>query len=185
MYKQYPCCGGLHSVLDNTLLLMQREPITPERVADVECRVHPQKVAYLDRPRVSDGLEAKFSIQYCVAAALLHGRVGLSQFSDESVRHADVQALMRKIRVVPGVDLDGFASEVSVRSLDGGECSSRLPEPKGSASSPLTEDELLGKFIDCATVSMSPARAREAAAALMALDTAGELGDVLRLLVAD
>lgn len=185
VYKQYPCCGGLHSVLDNALLLMQKEPIAPERVADVECRVNPQKVAYLDRPSVHEGLEAKFSIQYCVAAALLHGKVGLSQFADDNVRRADVQALMRKVRVVPGVDLDGFASEVSVRSDDGRTCSSSLPEPRGSASSPLTEDELLGKFIDCATVSMSPARAREAAAALMALDTTGEIGDVLPLLVAD
>jgi len=185
IYKQYPCCGGLHSVLDNALLLRQKEAIRPEHVADVECRVHPQKVAYLDRPRVNEGLEAKFSIQYCVAAALLDGRVGLRQFSNESVLRADAQALMRKIRVIPGVDLDGFASEVSVRDVDGRRFSNRLPEPKGSASAPLTEDELLRKFVDCAMVSMSSGRAKKAAAALMRLETQSELRDVLQLLVAD
>lgn len=185
VFKQYPCCGGLHSLLDNVISLRQKEGIRPEQVAEIECRVHPHKVAYLDRPQVREGLEAKFSIQYCVAAALSHGKVGLNHFSDESVVRPEAQALMKKIRVTAGDDLEGFASEVIVRDAAGRQFSSRLPEPRGSQNHPLSEAELLQKFADCAMLIMSASRAEKAGEALMGLDREDNVQNVLAMLASD
>lgn len=185
VYKAYPCCGGLHSVVDNVLTLREREGVRAEQVADMECRVHPNKVAYLDRPSVDSGLSAKFSIQYCAAVALLRGRVGLSEFAGDAISRPETQMLMKKIRVAADPALGGFASEVRVRNVDGRETSSRVPEPKGSASFPMTQDELLRKFVDCAMVSMSAARAQKAAAAFMTFENQDDIREVLQLLVGD
>lgn len=182
VFKQYPCCGGLHSLLDNILGLRQTEGIKPEQVAAIECRVHPHKIAYLDRSQVQTGLEAKFSIQYCVAAALCYGEVGLDRFSEESVARPETQALMKKVRITSDEALGGFGSEVKVRTSDGGEFSSALSEPRGSLSSPLTEGELLRKFVDCAMTTMSSSRARKAGEALMAIEAEGNLENITKLL---
>ncbi|HSQ02689.1 MAG TPA: MmgE/PrpD family protein, partial [Burkholderiales bacterium] len=185
VYKAYPCCGGLHAVLDCVLQLREQQGLRAGQALDIECRVHPNKVAYLDRPQVAGPLEAKFSIQYCAAAALLRGKVGLTDFDADEIPRSDIQALMKKIRVAADPTLAGFAAEVRVRMVDGQTISSRVPEPKGSASCPLSEAELVAKFLDCARVVMSPARADQAAAALMALEEQGDVRQVLRLLADD
>lgn len=182
IFKQYPCCGGLHSLLDNMIRLKQKEGIKAEEVAEIECRVHPHRIAYLDRPQVREGLEARFSIQYCVATALLHGKVGMNHFSAESVARPETRILMRKIRIAPGNDLGSFGSEVIVRKSDGKQFSATLPEARGSPNFPLREDELLQKFVDCAMVTMSASRAEKAGEALMDLDRKDNVDDILRIL---
>ena len=185
IFKQYPCCGGLHSLLDNVIHLKRKEGIKPQEVAEIECRVHPHRIAYLDRPQVREGLDAKFSIQYCVATALLHGKVGLNHFSTESVARPETQALMKKIRITPGNDLGSFGSEVIVRYSDGRQFSATLREARGSPNFPLSEAELLRKFVDCATLIMSSSRAEKAGEALMGLDREDNVENILKLLVSD
>jgi len=183
VFKQYPCCGGVHSLIDNAVSLRQKEALQPDEVREIECRLHPSRIAYLDRPDARENLEAKFSIQFCVATALANGRVGLRQFSEAGLAQPATRGLMPKVRVVPAAELAGFASEVIVRRRDGRQVSSALPEPRGSKSSPFTEEDMTRKFVDCAMEIMSAAQAEKAVAALMSLDTRDDVGDILRTLV--
>lgn len=183
VFKQYPCCGGLHSLVDVALDL-RRDGLAAADVVDIECRVHPQKVAYLDRPAPAENLAAKFSIQYCVAVALLEGRVGLADFNDRIIFEPARRALMAKVRIVGREDFAGFEAEAVVRTADGRTRSGRTREARGSIRNPLSEAELLAKFIDCASVALPPAQARAAGEALLALEAEGDLARVTRLLCA-
>jgi 2-methylcitrate dehydratase PrpD len=182
VYKMYPCCGGLHAQIDNMLELSARNRLQAKEVADIECRAHPDRVAYLDRPRVSEGLEAKFSIQYCVATALLDGAVGASQFSEAAIGRESTRALMSKIRLTADREVGGFGSQIIVRTTDGREFAQRMASPKGSADSPFSEAELLAKFVDCASTVMSVAAAEQAGASWLALDQAADAGALVRML---
>ena len=181
VFKQYPCCGGLHSLVD-VMLDLRKNGLAAAEVADIECRVHPQKVAYLDRPAPAESLSAKFSIQYCVAVALLEGSVGLADFDERIIFDAARRALMAKIRIAGREDFAGFEAEVVVRTGDGRTLSGRTKEARGSIRNPLSEAELLAKFVDCASVALPTAQARAAGAALLALDTAPTLAPVVALL---
>jgi 2-methylcitrate dehydratase PrpD len=152
-------------------------------VRKIECRLHPSRIAYLDRPQARESLEAKFSIQYCVATALANGKVGLRQFAKEGLAQPATRSLMPKVHISPAEELAGFASEVVVRTLDGRRLASRLAEPRGSKSSPFTDEEMMQKFIDCAMEVMSGAQAEKAGALLMSLDAQDDIGAVLRALV--
>jgi 2-methylcitrate dehydratase PrpD len=185
VYKMYPCCGGLHSQIDNILELKKSHGLDPAQVAGIECRAHPDRVDYLDRPGVSEGLEAKFSIQYCVATALLDGKVGLSQFTKDAVMREATHALMKKIRLVADRDVGGFGSQLVVRTVDGRELRRRVAAPRGSADSPFSDAELLRKFIECASAVMPAAQAEKAGATLMALDEAADTSVVVRELAAN
>jgi hypothetical protein len=182
VFKQYPCCGGLHTLLDIMLDLRSGRELNAAQVESIECRVHTQKVAYLDRPAPAESLAAKFSIQYCVAVALLNGRVGLADFTDAAIIEAPRRALMKKIRVVAREDFGGFEGEVVLHMAGGGEISARMPEARGSIRNPLSEAELLQKFTDCASVVLSPEQAARAGAALLDLERAQDLSSIIRLL---
>jgi len=170
VYKQYPCCGGLHALLDNAITLRERHGIDPAAIEDVECRVHPSRVLYLDRPNATEGLDAKFSIQYCVAAALLEGRVRLNDFTAESVARPAARALMKRVRIVGDGSLAAFGSVTTVCMKDGRRFTDASPAPKGAPELPLTEDDLRRKFVDCATAMLGAQRATEAGTALMDID---------------
>ena len=179
VFKQYPCCGGLHTLLDIMLDLRSKHGLRAGQVVDIECRVHTQKVAYLDRPAPTESLAAKFSIQYCVAVALLNGKVGLIDFTDAAIVEAPRRELMKKIRIVAREDFGAFEGEIIVRKSGGGEVTGRMTEARGSIRNPLSEAELLQKFTDCAGVVMSTEQAAQAGAALLALDRAPDLARVL------
>jgi 2-methylcitrate dehydratase PrpD len=184
VFKQYPCCGGVHSLLDNVIDLRQKEAIMPEQVKEIECRVNPHRISYLDRPRVQESLEAKFSIQYCVAAALKDGKIVFDHFSKENILRSDTQSLMKRIRIIPGNDLGEFASEVTIRTLDGRVVSTQRSVARGCPSSPFSENELFNKFVDCAKLVISSSQAERAGKALLGLEKEKDLKNIINLLAA-
>jgi 2-methylcitrate dehydratase PrpD len=180
--KQYPCCGAIHSLLDNMIALKTKHQIEPEDVREIECRINPGRIPHTNRPRVRNSLEAKFSTQYCVAAALLDGRVSLEHFKEETVARPDIQNFMGIVHFVPTEDFKGFASEVVIHTADGKAFSSFLPEAKGSPALALTEEEVLQKFFDCASTLLTRSQAERVAAAIMKLEHEAVAENVVTLL---
>src|SRR5205823_82563 len=78
--KQHPCCGSTHPAIDAMLLLRAEHDIAPDKVARIDSWTHPRRLAHTDRPDPGSGLDAKFSVQYCLARALLAGTVVLEDF---------------------------------------------------------------------------------------------------------
>ena len=111
--------------------------------------------------RPTTPLAAKFSLEYCVAAALLDGEVGLGQFTEAAVTRPEVQSLLR--RVVYRVPDDwqkgagpwrpGHAN-VEVGLQDGTVRVGRTTVPKGDAANPMPDAELEAKFLACAALAL-------------------------------
>jgi aconitate decarboxylase len=116
-----------------------------------------------DRPRPSTGLEGKFSMQYTVAAAVLDGSVGLSSFTDERLRRADMQALLPKIAVTMSPDITtlynaGRYVELEIEMADGRTLRSRCDRPRGSwGTEPISTAEHLVKVADCLSTGLDRA----------------------------
>lgn len=155
--KQYPCCAFTHRALDGMLALVQQHRIAADDVAAVECRVGRQTMEVLIHARPQTGLEGKFSMQYCMAAALLDRRVGLLSFSDEKVRRPAAQQLYERVGMAhhPEAQRSGTHGEdlpvmLTVTLKDGRAYSSQVQQPKGSPKNPLSAIQLQEKFEDCA-----------------------------------
>jgi len=151
--KQYPCCYGTHRALDATLALGQERDVSAVDVDRVEVLIPKGAAEPLIHPRPTVGLEGKFSMQYCVAAALLDGQVKLDSFEDDAVRRPAAQDLLRRVEMLEdsteSTAVDGFA-DVTIVLRDGRRLQRRVDEPRGSALRPLTMDELEAKYRDCA-----------------------------------
>jgi aconitate decarboxylase len=147
MFKKYPVCFSTHRPLDALLRMVEEEGLRADGVEmiQVEVRGTQARVLRFDRPRTA--LEAKFSMQFAAACALLRGGVGLADLDDGFVASAPMQALMRKVRLIhrgPGPDgKPAIADRVVVtlaggRVLDSGEITAVAPHRR-----------LREKFLDC------------------------------------
>jgi 2-methylcitrate dehydratase PrpD len=156
--KRYPTCYATHRSIDAMLDLVQTHDLKPAEVEEI--RVHTGKTQRLmlrnSEPRT--GLEAKFSMEFAMAAALVARRVGLSELTDSFVLRSDVQQTLAKVRctttdeLLPGDQPFAPADQVNARLASGAEIAHEpVSHAKGSWQKPLSRDELAVKFLDCAT----------------------------------
>ncbi len=185
--KPYPCCAMTHSAIDALLELRSRHGVRPDDVATVEVGVAPVVPGILIHPRPQNGLEAKFSMEYCAAAALTEGRVGIGTFADDRVRDPRVRALMERVRMVVDPSISGHHdqhawSRVTLRLADGQQLTWGPGGPQGHPDRPLSHDQLLEKFRDCARVILPADRADAAAEAIARLERCRDLAQLTALL---
>lgn len=151
--KQYPCCASTHGAADAALSLREQVP-EPTAIDSVDVWTHPRRLRHTDRPTVSTGFEAKFSVHYVVARALHSGHVGIGDFSPESVSEPAVVSLMSRVRAQPMPEsrwgADHFPAEVRLTLNDGRTLHTRVERPRGNGpAEALTDTELHRKFDDC------------------------------------
>src|SRR4029453_6812626 len=102
-------------------------------------------------------LEAKFSLEYGVAVALLSGNATLADFSDEAACRPEVRALYPHIHRHPVDKAEGeFPTEVEIALKDGRRFEAKLPMPVGSLGAPFTLDQYWAKFEGCTSGLLAP-----------------------------
>jgi 2-methylcitrate dehydratase PrpD len=150
--KRYPVCYALHRSIDAVL----DTDVKPEEIQAIEVRIGKLQAAMLRHSSPQNGLDAKFSAQFAMAAALIRRRVGLSELTDEFVRSEPVQALMRKVRVAttdesdPDEPLFAPYDFVSFSLANATKLKTReVRHAKGHARNPIGMEELRAKFDDC------------------------------------
>ncbi|MBI4330465.1 MAG: MmgE/PrpD family protein [Chloroflexi bacterium] len=154
--KVYPSCAATHRSIDAMLELVRRHDLHAEDVVEIRCKVHPQVTRRMRFHSPKTMLEAKFSLEYCLAAALLDGELTLGQFTDEKVNSARSRELMQRVRHIPrehdpadSHDVSSLPQGVAVRLRDGAEYSHEVSFPLGSPENPVDWDWVVDKFQDC------------------------------------
>ncbi len=183
--KQHPCCGSTHPAIDAMLLLRGEYDIRPEAVARIDSWTHPRRLAHTDRPDPQSGLDAKFSVQYCLARALLGGRIVLEDFEGEAFRDPAARALMRHIHAAPHPEMtaqsgEHLGAEVRITLDDGRMIAKRVGSALGRGpDNPLPPQALTGKFANCAARALMPAQVERVKRLLLQLDEADSLRAVV------
>jgi 2-methylcitrate dehydratase PrpD len=141
--------------------LIREHAIQPGQVESVSVGTNRNMPNALIHHRPTDSLQAKFSMEFCMAALLLYGRAGLGEFTDEVVRRPEVQAMIGRVHfgVHPEAEAAGYnkmTSIVEVRLKDGRTVSGREDFAKGSPAKPMTYAEVAAKFEDCAGFAKWP-----------------------------
>jgi 2-methylcitrate dehydratase PrpD len=134
-------------------------------------------------------LEAKFSMPYLVARALIDGRVGLDAFTDKAIQERRVLALAEKVQMRLGKDLKstktGRPSCVTIHLRDGRTLFRQVDTPRGGEEVPMAYSELLAKFHECASLTMTRASADLVVDAIHNLDATPDLRILTTLLRGD
>lgn len=154
--KLHPTVGASQRAIDAAIQLHRDHGIAAADIAGVVARVSEKHAAVMRFHRPATALEAKFSLEFGVAAGLIAGKVGLVEVSDEFVRRDDVRALMERVAIEVGPDDDpdypvGAKSDsVALELADGRRIESEpVHRFRGHGHNPVTREELKAKFDDC------------------------------------
>jgi len=159
--KQYPCCLSTQSAVDLMLDLVRDHALTAAQVARIDVRTPPHRLAHTHRPDPRSDLEAKLSIQYVLAVAVMARRVGLEHFANGASKDAAVRELMQRVHAsgladAPSGKAGDAVAEIRVTLADGREVGGRIERPVGHGpGEPLAQPLLEKKFLACATTVLS------------------------------
>ena len=175
--KKYPLCYCTHRALDAMLDLAGEQPIDPSKVSRVSVSTSRLNSKILRNHLPQTGLEAKFSMEFAMASALVAKRAGLAELTDEFVLSPQVQALMKRVTVQPDdredPDHPGKSpyDMVTVETLDNRRHeSAKVKHIRGGPELPLKREELWTKFEGCLQTSPRPFAAQDLFEALMSLE---------------
>ncbi len=177
--KQFACCGSTHHAIQAAIDLVHQEGVRAQNVDHVRVRVHPQRFRHTNTPAPQSVLEAKFSVQYAVARALVDGAVTLKDFEGEAFRAPEVTSLLTRIQAETFADGEAgpWDAEVSVTCQDGTTHRRRIDNMLGrSGDNAMSDQELYAKFADCWArgLPQNPA-AEDAFNQLMALESVPDI----------
>lgn len=178
-FKKYACCGSTHAPVDAALRLVAQGVIGAE-VEGAVIAVNARRLPHVNRPVVEDPLQAKFSLQYTVAAALTDGAVGLGHFTEAAVRRADIQDLLRRVeaRGLEGAEALGQGVELQVRMRSGATHAVRLEDAEGRDADSYP-GYMRRKFLDCVTQRDDAAVAEALLPELLAFEHLGDIGGLM------
>jgi 2-methylcitrate dehydratase PrpD len=184
--KKYPCCYQTHSAIDALLYLVKKNGLIPEGIRAIRCGVHEITPKTLIHPDPVTGLEAKFSLPYCLAVALATGYVRMKDFQDDSVLRPDIRKHMGKVEMYVHPKLRGHAmltaAMVDIETQDGRKLSHRVDKPSGSGRFPLSWEALVSKFTDCASLVLGAGDSGSVVEAISALDTLSSIKPLMETL---
>jgi 2-methylcitrate dehydratase PrpD len=157
--KPYPCCRGTHPFIDAALILVKEYHIKPEQVQKVTITVGKGGMllcAPLDvkcNPRTP--VDCQFSIPWVVARAIAKGKVDIDNVTEEGIKDENIRKISSKITIEIDPDpifhpLDPGRVEITTKE---GTYKKRVDDPYGGPKNPMTFDDLVNKFYDCATHS--------------------------------
>ena len=176
--KRFPAQVYMQNVIEAALNLREENGLDPEAIEQVtiqrQGRGHSGPV-----PR--SGLDGKFSVEYCAAAALLDGQVGIDTFTDERRFAPDMEEMLGRIGVVP----EGPASGATVATAllkNGSTVSAECEAFRGSARNPMSRDERLVKVRDCFTRALSDSDTERALGMLENLEDVDDVGELMSVL---
>lgn len=186
-FKPYPCMRPLHVPIDAALAARRQWQLRPDQIHRVEVRFNEHTysagctpVEAKQAPRTP--IDAQFSIPYVIAAALAHGRVGLTDFTWAGVARQEVLDLAAKVHGVVDEELErGWRARVCpvvirVDTTDGQRLELRVDQ-----AHEMNQAEFADKLADCISASGRPMRHGTAANITSLVDRLESLSDISEL----
>ncbi len=160
--KPHPSGSLTHPGMTELLRLIRENKIRAQDVERVDVGTNRNMPNALIHHRPKNALQAKFSMEFCMAAPLLYGKAGLHEFTDEVVNRPEVQSMIERVHfgMHPEAEKAGYnkmTTILAIRLKDGRTISGRADFGKGSPANPMTYEEVAAKFLDCAAFAKWPA----------------------------
>ncbi len=187
--KLYPCGAHTHPFIEMTKSLVAEHNITLDTIERIDALSETSRHNHTNRPKPRSGLDGKFSVQYTMARTLLNGAPRLEHFTDHAVEADDIKNVMRLIHAAPHPDLDKswadkYGGEVAMTLKSGETHRARIEHQIARGpTTPLSEDDLRGKFLDCASACLSAAQGEALFQSLIDMDTCENIATLTALTV--
>ncbi|MBC7778776.1 MAG: MmgE/PrpD family protein [Proteobacteria bacterium] len=159
--KPHPSGSLTHPGMTKMLELIRQHAIRADQVERVKVGTNQNMPNALIHHRPQNELQAKFSMEFCMAILLLDGRANLPEFTDEVVLRPDVRAMIERIEfgVHPRAEAAGYdrmTTIIEIEMKDGSRIEGSSDFGKGSPINPMSFDEVAEKFHGCCAFAKWP-----------------------------
>ncbi|WP_234879105.1 MmgE/PrpD family protein [Sinorhizobium americanum] len=154
MTKLHPCCASTHRAIDAAHDLQIEHGFSLDDVLSVQTKVGRSAVDNLAYPDPVDEMQARFSMQYCIATALYQGGLSLTDFTGAAILRPEIRRHMSKISMsaysaTEEHGIERLPHQVTINLRDGRSLKTERLHATGSAAMPLTAGDRRLKFADC------------------------------------
>ena len=175
-FKNHGCCGHAFAALDAVLELKRKHGFAHQDVRKIRIATYKGGLDIVDNMNPEGAYQAKFSLQYTAAHALIYGSVRLNAFGPDRLGNPDVRSLMQKVECIADPELSKAfpgqrAARVEIELADGRKVMHFQPNRKGDPEIPFSDEELNDKFMELAVPVLGEPAARALLKDLWALET--------------
>jgi 2-methylcitrate dehydratase PrpD len=189
--KKYPSCYHTHRALDGVFQLLVEHRLSDKNIADVDVGTSERAMRVLAFSEPATPYQAKYSMPYCIAAAVVDRQVTLDTFTTHKFEDRNILETRKKVHLsfpdVPiwpgladvGPDTEFVGNPVTIRTTDGRSYSARVDIPRGDPALPLTDDELLAKYRDCGRSQLRPDDMERTVDLVLTLERVANIGTLM------
>lgn len=184
--KKYPSCYATHTTISAASQLATAHEIEPADIERVHVDINPLMQELLVHDDPTTEAQAKFSVPYATAAAIVFDYIGIASFEPDAIQNPDLQRVRERVTYTLNPDLpaDYREATVTIDTVDGDAFSVTVDEPPATHENPLSDDDLRAKFMECATRTIPEPKAERAYEALDSLRGVDDLDPLLETLTA-
>jgi 2-methylcitrate dehydratase PrpD len=173
--KNHCCCGQAFATIDAVLALRTQHKFGVSDIESIEIRTYQTALDVAGTYQANTPAEARFSIPYVIARALVHGSVRLNAFEEEALADVRVRGLMARVRMVPEPRFDALfpmqrCASARIVLVDGQVLHHDQTTRKGDPDSPLNDQELSDKYFELTEPVIGRAAAETVLNALWSID---------------
>ena len=192
--KKYPSCYHTHRALDGVFQLLNEHRLNDKEIDEIDVGTSERAMRVLAFTEPATPYQAKFSMPYCIAAAVVDQQVTLETFTPGKFEDRSIVQTRKKVHLsfpdVPiwpgladvGPDTEFVGNPVTIRTTDGRSYSARVDIPRGDPTLPLTDDELLSKYRDCARGELGADDTELSVDAVLGLEKLADIGALMMTL---
>ncbi|MCF6326881.1 MAG: MmgE/PrpD family protein [Devosiaceae bacterium] len=161
--KRFPCCASAHRSLDAIIYLRTKHDLKPDQIDRIETKIPSSNYDNLRFSTPITACEARFSMTYSGALAMIFGQVRLSDFTAEAVMRPEIRSFMDKIVLqdaglvsITGGSIWDYPAKTSIILRSGEVLQKDVMVPVGTANAPLSAADIKTKFNDCTDGKIGP-----------------------------
>lgn len=163
-FKPYACCKHCHATINAVQVLRNQYHIEPSQVKAIAIKTNSVADNLVNNPAPQNTYGSKFSLQYCAAAAVRYGKVGVEEFNAAAAQDAELRRLMQEVTVEVDPSLeaeyrrnpDKWSAVVEIATDSGDTYKQFIAYPKGDPQNPVSYAETEDKFRSLACNVYSP-----------------------------
>ncbi|MEQ8710072.1 MAG: MmgE/PrpD family protein [Rhodospirillales bacterium] len=178
--KNHTCCGHTFAAVDAVLKLRSDHGLTADNVAQIRAGTYSKALDVCATNDPQSPYQARFSLSYCLAAALVTGGCRLAAFTPERLADPVIRDVMTRVRAEVDATADRLfpstrSATVEITTRDGRVFSHHAPARRGDPEDPLSDQEVTDKLTDLAASVIGVPAARRLADQLWQLDRTPDL----------
>lgn len=154
-FKPYACCRHTHSACYGVYSLREKYGISPEDVERIEDNTYATAFHLTNNPHPANPYAAKFSLQYCIAAAFLFPHLHESAFTWDKLEDPRVQTMMGRVEIrlsneveaLYQKDSNQWGHRLRITRKDGAVIEEFFNYPFGDFQNPFTWEDARQKYM--------------------------------------